>query len=49
MVENLSKIYKNIGYIVIETDAKEPGILKKFEPFLKDQITAFAGNSGVGK
>ena len=48
-VENLSKIYKNIGYTVIETNAKEDEILKKIEPFLKNQITAFAGNSGVGK
>ncbi len=48
-VENLSKTYKNIGYTVIETNAKEDEILKKIEPFLKNQITAFAGNSGVGK
>ena len=48
-VENLSKIYKNIGYNVIEISAKNKYNIEKIKPFLKNNITAFAGNSGVGK
>ena len=48
-VENLSKIYKNIGYNVIEISAKNKDNIEKIKPFLKNNITAFAGNSGVGK
>lgn len=48
-VEKLSKIYKNIGYKVIQTNAKNKAEIDKIKPFLENNITAFAGNSGVGK
>ena len=48
-VKKLSEIYKNIGYTVIETNAKSEEQVEKIKPFLKNNITAFAGNSGVGK
>ena len=48
-LEKLSQIYKNIGYTVIETNATSDEYLEKIKPLLKNNITAFAGNSGVGK
>ncbi len=48
-LEKLSKIYRDIGYEVIETNAKDKGEIEKIKPFLENNITAFAGNSGVGK
>lgn len=48
-VNKLAKIYTDIGYTVIQTNAKEKEQIEKIKPFLKNQITAFSGNSGVGK
>lgn len=48
-IEKISSIYKNIGYEVIKTNAKEKVGVNKLKPFLKNNITAFSGNSGVGK
>lgn len=49
--EYIENIYKNIGYTVIKTNAKniEPETLHIIIESLKQQITAFSGNSGVGK
>lgn len=51
--EKIKEIYQNIGYTVIETIAKEqennlPGI-QELKKYLKGNINAFSGNSGVGK
>lgn len=48
-IEDIVKIYKSIGYEVIQTNAKEKLPLEKIDHLLKNNITAFAGNSGVGK
>lgn len=47
--DELIDVYKNAGFDVIVTSAtKHEGIQHLIE-FLKDEITVFAGNSGVGK
>lgn len=48
-IQELAKIYKQIGYEVVTTNAKEKQQIEKLIPYLKDQVTALAGNSGVGK
>ena len=48
-IEKIVQIYQNIGYPVIKTSAKVGLQVEELKPFLKNQITAFAGNSGVGK
>ena len=46
---NIQKIYTNIGYTVIKTNAKENINVEELKQLLKDNISAFSGNSGVGK
>ena len=41
--------YKKSGFDVIETSAVENSGIDELKAFLKDQLTVFAGNSGVGK
>ena len=48
-IQEITSIYEKIGYPVITTIAQEKGQAKKLIPFFKNQITALAGNSGVGK
>lgn len=48
-INEIEKIYKNIGYTVIKTNAKTGEGLDKIHKSLKNNITAFSGNSGVGK
>ena len=48
-VERIYDLYKGIGYEVIKTNAKEKDGIVKLESFLKNNITALSGNSGVGK
>lgn len=43
------QVYGNIGYQVITTDAKNRVGIEKLMLLLQNKITAFAGNSGVGK
>ncbi len=43
------KIYSNIGYKVIKTNAKEKKGTNELKKILINNITAFSGNSGVGK
>lgn len=45
----IKKIYENIGYCVIETQAKAKKGLVDLQEKLKGNINAFSGNSGVGK
>ncbi|HHY74582.1 MAG TPA: ribosome small subunit-dependent GTPase A [Bacillus bacterium] len=53
--ENLRKInnyandYKEIGYEVIFTSSKTKDGIEKLRPYLRDNISVFAGQSGVGK
>ncbi len=50
-VKKIEEIYTNIGYKVIKTNAKSIGKeeLNTIKEILKNNITAFSGNSGVGK
>ncbi len=45
----IKEIYEKIGYEVIETAAKEKIGIDLLKEKLKNNINAFAGNSGVGK
>lgn len=48
-VEEIREIYEKIGYTVLETNAKQQQGIEKLKETLKNNISAFAGNSGVGK
>lgn len=45
----IEKIYQNIGYKVIKTNAQIGENVQSINSVLKNNITAFSGNSGVGK
>ena len=47
--KEIKKVYQNIGYNVIETNAKEKIGIDKLKALLKGNINGFSGNSGVGK
>ena len=47
--ENIEKIYSNIGYTVIKTNAKENINVEEIKKYLEGNISGFSGNSGVGK
>ena len=50
VAEEIENIYSKIGYKVIKTNAKELiDNIKEVEEVLKNNISAFSGNSGVGK
>ena len=49
VIENIENTYKNIGYDVIKTNAKTGQGVLELKEELKGNISAFAGNSGVGK
>lgn len=46
---DISNVYRNIGYNVIETIANTSKGIKELEKYLKNNINVFSGNSGVGK
>ena len=48
-IDYIKNIYENIGYKVILTNAKEKEGIEELKKILKNNITAFSGNSGVGK
>lgn len=48
-LKEIEKIYTNIGYEVITTCAKEGLGVQKLKEKLVNNISVFAGNSGVGK
>ncbi len=48
-IEEIADMYRAIGYKVIETNAKNGEGVEEVEKSLKNNITAFSGNSGVGK
>ena len=47
--KEMKSIYQQIGYKVIETEAKNQKGTEELKQVLKDNINAFSGNSGVGK
>ena len=47
--KKIAKIYKDIGYKIIQTNAKEKIGIDKLKALLKGNINGFSGNSGVGK
>lgn len=47
--DDISKMYEKIGYTVIETNAKEAIGVDELKTNLKNNISAFSGNSGVRK
>lgn len=47
--EKIEQIYSKIGYTVIKTNAKENVNIEFLKEHLKGNISAFSGNSGVGK
>lgn len=49
VVEHIEELYQKIGYEVIKTNAKEGIGVEKIKELLKGNVTAFSGNSGVGK
>lgn len=48
-VKEIRQIYEKIGYKIIETNAKTGEGVDQLEEMLKNNISAFSGNSGVGK
>ena len=48
-LEQIHTVYEKIGYTVIDTAAKQDIGVDKLKKLLKGNITAFSGNSGVGK
>lgn len=47
--EKIENTYMKIGYTVIKTEAKNLKGIKELKQLLKNEISAFSGNSGVGK
>ncbi len=47
--EQIRKIYSEVGYKVIVTSAKEKQGIDEVKECLKNKISVFSGNSGVGK
>ena len=48
-IEYIYNLYSKIGYTVIKTDAKNNVGVDQIKEHLQNNITAFSGNSGVGK
>lgn len=48
-IKEIHEVYEKIGYTVIDTNAKQKIGIDKLKSLLNNEITAFSGNSGVGK
>lgn len=48
-VKEIKEIYEEIGYTIIQTNAKTAEGVERVKEVLKNNRSAFAGNSGVGK
>ena len=48
-IDEIYNLYKSIGYKVIKTNAKSGIGIDELKECLENNITAFSGNSGVGK
>lgn len=49
IINNIKNIYENIGYKVLITSAKEKQGIEEVRKVLQGKVSAFSGNSGVGK
>lgn len=49
IINNIKNIYENIGYKVLITSAKQKQGIEEVRKVLQGQVSAFSGNSGVGK
>ena len=49
VANHIQNVYEKIGYDVIKTNAKMQIGVEKIKSHLKNNVTAFSGNSGVGK
>ena len=49
VANHIQNVYEKIGYDVIKTNAKMQIGVERIKSHLKNNITAFSGNSGVGK
>ena len=47
--KEIKSIYEKVGYTVLEMQAKNNVGVDKLKDYLKENITVFSGNSGVGK
>ena len=47
--DRVEKIYSDIGYTVIKTNAKENINIEELKKYLEGNVSGFSGNSGVGK
>ena len=47
--KKIAKIYKDIGYKIIQTNAKEKIGIEDLKTAMNSEINVFSGNSGVGK
>lgn len=48
-IKEIHEVYEKIGYTIIDTNAKEKIGIDKLKSLLSNEVTAFSGNSGVGK
>ena len=48
-IDRIAKLYEDIGYKIIQINAKEGIKVEEIKALLEGETTAFAGNSGVGK
>lgn len=48
-VQKIQAIYQEIGYPVVRTNAKTGEGIEELKKYFQNEITAFSGNSGVGK
>lgn len=48
-IDKIYNLYTKIGYKVIKSEAKNDKGIEEIKKYLKNNITAFTGNSGVGK
>ena len=49
IINEIENMYKKIGYTIIKTIAKTGEWIDKISELLENNITAFSGNSGIGK
>lgn len=47
--KEIKKVYENVGYKVVETQANAGSGVKELIKLMKNNINVFSGNSGVGK
>lgn len=48
-VEDLSELYRSLGYMVVQTSINTPSTIENLKEILVDKTSVFIGPSGVGK